>query len=78
MITPNKFISFDESVLSKLETLLNVGSDEIEIGRLYKETYKKFEGVDQFIYAIDILYVLGRIEVDFATRTVKYVKRNSL
>ena len=46
MITPNKFISFDQSVLSKLEILLNVGSDEIEIGRLYKETYKKFEGVD--------------------------------
>ncbi len=73
MITPNKFISFDQSVLSKLETILNVGSDEIEIGRLYDITSKKFDGVDQFIYAIDILYVLGRIEVDFSTRTVKYV-----
>ena len=73
MITPNKFISFDESMLSKLEIILDVGFDEIEIGRLYEETYKKFDGVSQFIYAIDILYVLGRIEVDFATRTVKYV-----
>ena len=73
MITPNKFISFDQSVLSKLETILNLGSDEIEIGRLYDITSKKFDGVDQFIYAIDILYVLGRIEVDFSTRTVKYV-----
>ena len=72
MITPNKFISFDESVLSKLEIILNVGSDEIEIGRLYDITSKKFDVIDQFIYAIDILYVLGRIEVDFATRTVKY------
>ena len=73
MITPNKFISFDESTLSKLKIILDIGFDEIEIGRLYKETYKKFDGVDQFIYALDILYVLGRIEVDFTTRTVKYV-----
>lgn len=73
MITPNKFISFDESILSKLNIILDLGFDEIEIGRLYKETYKKFDGVDQFIYAIDILYILGRIEVDFITRTVKYV-----
>lgn len=73
MITPNKFISFDESTLSKLEIILDIGFDEIEIGRLYKKTYKKFDGVDQFIYALDILYVLGRIEVDFTTRTVKYV-----
>lgn len=73
MITPNKFISFDESVLSKLDTILNIESDDIEIGRLYEMTHKKFDGVDQFIYAIDVLYILGRIEVDFATRTVKYV-----
>lgn len=73
MITPNKFISFDESILSKLNIILDLGFDEIEIGRLYEETYKKFDGVDQFIYAIDILYILGRIEVDFTTRTVKYV-----
>lgn len=73
MITPNKFISFDESVLSKLEIILDVGSGEIEIGRLYKETHEKFDGIDQFIYALDVLYVLGRIDVDFATRMVKYV-----
>ena len=73
MITPNKFISFDESVLGKLKTILNIGHDEIEIGLLYEMTYKKFEGVDQFIYTIDILYILGCIEVDFTTRMVKYV-----
>ena len=73
MITPNKFISFDESVLSKLKTILNIGPDDIEIGRLYEMTYNKFDGVDQFIYAIDILYILGRIEIDFTTRMVKYV-----
>jgi len=73
MITPNKFISFDESVLSKLETILDVGSDEIEIGRLYEVTSEKFDEIDQFMYAIDILYILGRIEVDFANRIVKYV-----
>lgn len=73
MITPNKFISFDESVLCKLETILDVGSDEIEIGRLYEVTSEKFDEIDQFMYAIDILYILGRIEVDFANRIVKYV-----
>lgn len=73
MITPNKFISFDESILRKLEVILDVEFDEIEIIQLYDETCKKFKDVSQFIYALDILYVLGRIEVDFATRMVKYV-----
>ncbi len=73
MITPNKFISFDQSVLSKLNVILSEEDNEIEVCELYRRTEKKFDGVDQFLYAIDVLHVLGRINVDLVTRTVTYV-----
>lgn len=73
MIMPNKFISFEKSVLSKLEVILNEGDEDIEIYELYKITQRNFNGIDQYLYALDVLYVLGRIDIDLQTRTVRYV-----
>lgn len=73
MITPNKFTTFEQSVLSKLGVLLSQNVSEIALEELYAATEKHFGSVDQFLYAIDVLYVLGRIEVDTKTKVVKYV-----
>jgi hypothetical protein len=40
--------------------------------QLYHIVVNNFESIDQFLLAIDVLYVLGRIEVNFQTRTVIY------
>lgn len=76
MIVPNKFLSFNDSTLSKLEIVLNVIKQQEEIGllELYQKTRGRFAAIDQFMYAIDVLYVLGRIDIDSPTRTVKYAK----
>lgn len=73
MITPNKFTSYDKSILKKLEIILSREKEDIEISNLFKETSVKFDDINQFMYVIDVLYVLGCIEVDFKTRTLKYV-----
>jgi len=77
MIYPNKHIQFEESIIFKMISILENGTaNEVNIHKLFSETKKKFKNADEFIYSLDVLYVLDMIEVDFANETVKYVKRN--
>lgn len=64
MITPNKFTSFDQSSLRKLPKILEALAVVNGLSELYKEVEKHFEDVSEFIACIDVLYVLGRIEVN--------------
>lgn len=72
MIVPNKLIALSDSVLSKLPTLLGEGPAPIDILTLYDAVRQDVESIDQFLLAIDVLYILGRIDVDPATRAVTY------
>lgn len=72
MIIPNKIIPFNETVISKLELILRELHDEEELINLYHKVKRKFTGIDQFLYAIDVLYALDCISIDEPTRTVKY------
>lgn len=77
MIYPNKHITFEESIIFKMISILENSSEyEVDIHELFKRTKKKFKNADEFIYSLDALYVLDMIEVDFSNETVKYVKRN--
>lgn len=73
MITPNKVVSIEKSALGLVGVILDQGPDPLEIVNLYQIVSKQFESIDQFLLAIDLLYVLGRIEVNFQTRTIYYV-----
>ena len=63
MITPNKFISFNESVLSKLKFILDV-NESMPISDLYLLLADRFDDIDQFLYALDVLYVLDKININ--------------
>lgn len=78
MITPNKVVSIEDSALGLLGVILDQSPEPIEIGTLYNVVSKNFESIDQFILSIDLLYVLGRIYVNFETRTIYYVDWNTL
>jgi ABC-three component (ABC-3C) system Middle Component 7 len=71
MIVPNKFISFDKSVLSKLHLVLDADFEYISISELFLKTSKYFEDVSEFIFSLDVLYVLGKIEFDRKTGILK-------
>jgi len=58
--------------LGLVGVILEQGSDPIEMMKLYRIVSNKFESIDQFLLAIDVLHVLGRIEVNFQTRTIIY------
>lgn len=64
MITPSKTTPFKDSITFKMLGILNEEFEEILLVDLYKNTKKKFVGIDEFIYAVDTLYVLGKIDLD--------------
>lgn len=64
MILPNKSIPFKKTVLYKMLSILDLDFSEIPISDLYKRTSKRFDGIDEFVYAIDLLYVLDKISIN--------------
>ena len=70
MIFPNKFISFDSSILSKLHIIREIDVKKISLVELYYELHKKFDSMDEFLYFIDVLYLLDYLEVDFEKEEV--------
>jgi len=72
MITPNKFIALDQSILAKLEIVLDEQIGEMSIRELYRAVSHRFDTADQFLLALDVLYILGRVNVDFKTATVSH------
>ncbi|OPY74543.1 MAG: hypothetical protein A4E65_03818 [Syntrophorhabdus sp. PtaU1.Bin153] len=73
MITPNKVVTLENSALGMVAVILNQGPDMIKLMELYHRVSDNFESVEQFLLTMDILYVLGRVQVNFQTGTVSYV-----
>lgn len=73
MITPNKFIELDDSILAKLGIILEKKAREQDIRDLYRNVAHRFVTADDFLLALDVLYILERVNVDFSTATVSHV-----
>jgi hypothetical protein len=77
MIYPNKNIRFEESIIYKMISVLELQEkSSINIHELYNQTKTKFKNTDEFIISLDVLYALDMINVDFETENIEYVKRN--
>lgn len=77
MIYPNKHIRFEESIIYKMIYILNAQEySEMTISELFTKTISKFQNADEFIYSLDVLYILDEIQIDFENEIIKYVKRN--
>lgn len=72
MITPSKFIPLKDSVIGKL-SYLRIDEKQIGVHDLYISVSDKFGGVDEFMYALDVLYLLNKIDIDFKKGIVIYV-----
>lgn len=64
MITPNKTISFRDSIIFKMTSILEIDFIDVNLVNLYKQTKNNFSGLDEFIYALDVLYILGKIDIN--------------
>ncbi len=73
MITPNKMISLDKSIMGKLSHLILDDVEEITISELMELRLKKFSDVGEFILALDVLFAIGRIDIDEQRGVLRYV-----
>lgn len=77
MILPNKLISFQDCILSKTVYILEEISDSnFSVIRLYEQVEIHFEDISEYIHALDVLYVLGKIKYNEELQTIQYVKKN--
>lgn len=76
MITPNKVLSLDESILSRLGAILRKRETPTDLVSLYRSVSDEFESIDDFIVTLDVLFILDKIDINFRTRTVKYADGN--
>ena len=74
MIAPNKILSLDESALGRVAIIMAEGPRAADLLTLYRNVASRFESLDQFLFALDVLFVLGRVNIDPATRTVIYAR----
>jgi hypothetical protein len=77
MIYPNKHIKIEESIIYKMTTLLEDKTiNVISITELYNKTKSKFSNIDEFIYSLDVLFLLDIIEINFESELITYVSRD--
>ena len=73
MAFPNKFTTFDKSILAKISMLIIDEADSISLAELIELRLQKFEDISEFMLALDVLYVLGKIELDESQGIINYV-----
>lgn len=79
MIIPNKVTSYKESIISKLPIILEkLIEKETNIQNLYFEVEKDFLDINEYILALDVLFVLDSIGLDEGKRSIRYVKANNM
>lgn len=77
MIYPNKHIKIEDSIIYKMISLLEDDTLKIiSVIDLYNQTKSNFKNIDEYIYALDVLYILDIIEIDFNSQLITYVNRN--
>ncbi|MGQ9008643.1 ABC-three component system middle component 7 [Bacillus stercoris] len=77
MIVPNKVIRFSDSVIGKMPIILdNISEKEMTIKELFFTTQNHFDEIDEFVYSLDVLYILDAIKVDFDKGVVTYVSKD--
>jgi len=64
MIVPNKFTPLDGSILGKMSHLIVEEVNEISLLELLDMRLRKFTDVGEFVLALDVLFILGRIEMN--------------
>lgn len=63
MIVPNKSIPLKDSIIYKMLVVLEEKFDVIDLIDLYDRISVSFSNLDEFVYSLDVLYILGEIEL---------------
>jgi hypothetical protein len=72
MLVPTKFTTLEESTIFKMRTILEHKRDGETIPDLLARTLRDFQDASEFLCAVDILYVIGALDVESSTGVIEY------
>lgn len=63
MIVPNKFLRLEDTPLGKVKFIIDASPNdgEISLSDLFEKVSEKFESIEEFAYALDILFLAKRL-----------------
>ncbi|WP_289693427.1 ABC-three component system middle component 7 [Escherichia coli] len=64
MIVPNKATSLRESILFKMLAILEDDFEKIGLLELYDKVSHLFDGIDEFVFSLDVLFIIEKIRVN--------------
>lgn len=74
MLVPTKFTTLEESTIFKMRAILEYKQDGETIPDLLARTLGGFQDASEFLLAVDILYVLGALDVEASTGVIEYAE----
>lgn len=79
MRLPSKVTPYKRSILSKFPPILSeLQKKDMRVVDLYEKMKKKNVAIDDFIEALDCLFVLGKVEFMPDKEVLRYVERDSV
>jgi len=77
MITPNKAVTYSESLMSRFPIILReLKKNSISVSDLYSVVNNRFTTASEFLLVLDCLFILGRIEL--SDGVLRYVNRDQM
>jgi hypothetical protein len=74
MLVPTKFTTLEESTIFKMRAILEDKQEGETIPDLLARTSGDFQDASEFLHAVDILYVLGALDVEVSTGVIEYAE----
>jgi hypothetical protein len=72
MLVPSKFTRLEESTIFKMKCILANKSDFESVIDVYLRTKDFFYDTSEFLNALDVLYVLGLLNINKDTGLIEY------
>lgn len=72
MLVPSKFTRLEESTLFRMRSIMSGRSNGETVQDVYQRTRDVFHDASEFLHALDILFVLGIVNVDADSGVIQY------
>lgn len=72
MLVPSKFTRLEESTLFRMKCIMSGRADGETVLDMYHRTRSVFHDASEFLHALDMLFVLGIVNVDAGSGVIKY------
>lgn len=72
MLVPSKFTRLEDSTLFRMKSIMSGRSNGETVQDVYYRTRNVFHDASEFLHALDILFVLGIVNVNAGSGVIQY------